>query len=171
LRFQFPFVLFAHYGTKGLAMTDKMRWRYGDTNPVVAAADADTVVEIGDLLWQDIDDAKPASAIQPGTNTQEVFASKFLGIAMQRSRQGETAPIRVATTGVFELDADNETFELGDYVTPGYADQEHLANQYALSTIQAKEAIGRVARRAAHATNAVLVDIRSTIMTGGIVPR
>ncbi len=42
---------------------DKMRWRYGDTNPVVAAVDADTVIEIGDLLWQDIDDAKPATSL------------------------------------------------------------------------------------------------------------
>ena len=43
-------------------MTDKMRWRYGDTNPVVAAVDAATAIEIGDLLWQDTDDAKPAPA-------------------------------------------------------------------------------------------------------------
>ncbi len=42
-------------------MSDHMRWRYGDTNAVVAAVDADTVIEIGDLLWQDVDDAKPAS--------------------------------------------------------------------------------------------------------------
>ena len=30
-------------------MSDKMRWRYGDTNPVLAAVDADTAIEIGDL--------------------------------------------------------------------------------------------------------------------------
>lgn len=33
-------------------MSDKMRWRYGDTNPVVAAIDAATVIEIGDLVYQ-----------------------------------------------------------------------------------------------------------------------
>jgi hypothetical protein len=43
-------------------MSDKMRWRYGDTNPVVAAVDSSTVIEIGDLLYQDTDDAKPASS-------------------------------------------------------------------------------------------------------------
>jgi len=42
-------------------MSDKMRWRYGDTNLVVAAVDSATLVEIGDLLWHDHDDAKPAS--------------------------------------------------------------------------------------------------------------
>ena len=40
-----------------------MRWRYGDTNPVVAAVAAGTVIEIGDLLWQDTDNAKPAAML------------------------------------------------------------------------------------------------------------
>ena len=43
-------------------MSDKMRWRYGDTNPVVAAVDSATVIEIGDLVYQDVDDAKPAAS-------------------------------------------------------------------------------------------------------------
>ena len=42
--------------------------------------------------------------------------TNFLGVAMQRSRSGETAPIRVATTGVFEFDCPSGTFELGDMV-------------------------------------------------------
>ena len=72
-------------------MTDKMRWRYGDTNPVVAAVDAATVIEIGDLVWQDTDDAKPAAALaNHGSKTanQEALADAFLGVAMQRSRSG-----------------------------------------------------------------------------------
>ena len=44
-------------------MTDKMRWRYGDTNPVVAAVAAATVIEIGDLLYQDTNNAKPAAML------------------------------------------------------------------------------------------------------------
>ena len=100
-------------------MTDKMRWRYGDTNPVVAAVDAATVIEIGDLLWQDTDNAKPASALaNHGSQAanQQALAADFLGVAMQRSRSGDTAPIRVATTGVFEFDCASGTFELGDLV-------------------------------------------------------
>ena len=100
-------------------MTDKMRWRYGDTNPVVAAVDAATVIEIGDLLWQDTDDAKPASSVtNHGSKllNQKALADAFLGVAMQRSRSGDAAPIRVATTGVFEFDCASGTFELGDLV-------------------------------------------------------
>ena len=98
-------------------MSDKMRWRYGDTNPVVAAVDSATVIEIGDLVYQDSDDAKPASSqADQGSETanQELFADNFLGVAMQRSRAGDTVPIRVATTGVFEFDCPSGTFELGD---------------------------------------------------------
>lgn len=153
-------------------MTDKMRWRYGDTNPVVAAVDAATVIEIGDLVLQDTDDAKPASSqADQGTEAanQELLADKFLGVAMQRSRSGETAPIRVATTGVFEFDCPSDTFELGNLVG---ADENvagnALLNQQVAKVAASASAIGRVAKRQATAATSVLVDIRSTVMTGGV---
>ena len=77
-------------------MSDKMRWRYGDTNPVVAAVHSATEIEIGDLLYLDADDAKPASSqADQGSETanQELFADKFLGVAMQRSPAGDANPI------------------------------------------------------------------------------
>jgi hypothetical protein len=153
-------------------MTDKMRWRYGDTNPVVAAVDAATVIEIGDLLWQDTDDAKPASALANHDSqaaNQQALAAAFLGVAMQRSRSGDAAPIRVATTGVFEFDCASSTFELGDLIG---ADKNTantgLLSQQVTKVTQAQGAIGRVAKREPAAGTNVLVDIRSTIMTGGI---
>lgn len=153
-------------------MSDKMRWRYGDTNPVVAAVDAATVIEIGDLLFQEVDDARPASAEPDGgekTTNQELFADKFLGVAMQRSRAGDTSPIRVATTGVFEFDCPSNTFELGDLAgVDENAAGSALLNQQVVKVAASKYAIGRVAKRAAAATTSVLVDIRSTVMTGGI---
>jgi hypothetical protein len=153
-------------------MSDKMRWRYGDTNPVVAAVDAATAIEIGDLVWQDVDDAKPASALpgQGGTPANQVLlAQKFLGVAMQRSKAGEAAPIRVATTGVFEMDCLGSTFELGDLVGPdGNQAGNQLLNQQVVKVATAQNAVARVARRAASATSGVLVDIRSTVMTGGV---
>lgn len=153
-------------------MTDKMRWRYGDTNPVIAAVDAGTVIEIGDLVYQETDDVRPASS-QADQNTkeanQELFADKFLGVAMQRSRAGETAPIRVATTGVFEFDCPSGTFELGNLVGPDEnAAGTALLNQQAAAVTLSKHAIGRVAKRQATAATNVLVDIRSTVMTGGV---
>ncbi len=153
-------------------MSDRMRWRYGDTNPVVAAVDAGTVIEIGDLLWQDADDAKPASMLAGlGTKAtnQEALAQAFLGVAMQRSRSGETAPLRVATTGVFEFDCASGTFELGDMVgAEGNAPSYALLNQEVVKVAASRYAVGRIAKRQAAATTSVLVDIRSTIMTGGV---
>jgi hypothetical protein len=153
-------------------MSDKMRWRYGDTNPVVAAVDAGTVIEIGDLVWQDTDDAKPASSLSDqGTKTanQEALAGDFLGVAMQRSRSGETALVRVATTGVFEFDCASGTFELGDLVgADENAAGEALLNQQVAKVGESRYAVGRIAKRQAAATTSVLIDIRSTVMTGGV---
>jgi hypothetical protein len=153
-------------------MTDKMRWRYGDTNPVIAAVDPTTVIEIGDLVYLDTDDAKPASLqADQGTepDNQSLFAGSFLGVAMQRSRSGDADPIRVATTGVFEFDCPSDTYELGDLVgADESAGGTALENQQLAKVSASQYAIARVARRAATATTDVLVDIRSTVMTGGV---
>jgi hypothetical protein len=154
-------------------MSDKMRWRYGDTNPVIAAVDSTTVIEIGDVVWQDTDDAKPASMLaNHGTKAanQAALGAALLGVAMQRSRSGETAPIRVATTGVFELDCAGGTFELGDTVgAAANTGGAGLVNQQVEKVTVAAGAIGRVAKRLNPAGVHVLVDIRSTVMTGGVV--
>jgi hypothetical protein len=78
--------------------------------------DSATVIEIGDLVYLDTDDAKPSSAqADQGTEAanQELFHDKFAGVAMQASRSGDTQPIRVATAGVFEFDCLSTTFEVG----------------------------------------------------------
>jgi len=152
-------------------MSDKMRWRYGDTNPVIAAADSATVIEIGDLVWQDTDDAKPASSMAWDTSlakTQDNLADTFLGVAMQRSRSGDAVPVRVATSGVFEFDCDAATFELGDLVGPAKAAGNALLPQKVVKVTDPAYAIGRVAKRAATATTAVLVDMQSVVMYGGL---
>ena len=121
-------------------MADNMRWRYGDTNPVVVPVDSATVIEIGDLVFLETDDARPAGqdTNADGTGdlwntnlatTQEAFHDKFLGIAMQRSRSGDVDPIRVATTGVFEFDAATAAYELGTLVSPDKATGNNLLNQ------------------------------------------
>ena len=153
-------------------MSDKMRWRYGDTNPVVAAIDSASVIEIGDLLWLDSDDAKPASAqVDQGTETdnQSMLAAAFLGVAMQRSRSGDTDPVRVATTGVFEFDCPSGTFELGDLIGPDEnSGGTLLMDQQVDDVASSSYAIARIAKRESAATTSVLIDIRSTVMTGGV---
>jgi len=152
-------------------MSDKMRWRYGDTNPVVAAVDSSTVIEIGDLVYQATDDARPASAqADQGSEqaNQELFVDNFLGVAMQRSRNGDTSPIRVATTGVFEFNCPSGTFELGDLAGPDETGGTTLMDQQVDKVANSQYGVGRVARREPSATTSVLVDIRSTVMTGGV---
>jgi len=159
-------------------VTDRMRWQYGDTNPVIAAVEEATQIKIGDLLYQEVDDARPASASAQAhlggeEANQTAFARKFLGVAMQRSRDGETAPVCVATTGVFEFDCPVGTFELGELVGvdvavrtggPGWV----LFSQQVTKVAARHCAIGRVARREPARTTSVLVDVRSTVMTGGV---
>ena len=153
-------------------MSDKMRWRYGDTNPVMAAIDSATVIEIGDLLYHDTDDAKPASAqADQGTKVanQQLFAGNFLGVAMQRSRAGDTDAIRVATSGVFEFDCTSGTFELGTHVgsEEDSGGTELLDQQVAIVSGSAY-AIGRTSKVATTSATSVLIDICSTVMSGGV---
>ena len=152
-------------------MANTMRWRYGDTNPVMMAVDSGTVIEIGDLVLQDTDDAKPASAqTDQGTETanQQLFHDLFVGVAMQASRAGDTQPIRVATAGVFEFDCLSTTLEVGDLLAPdengaGIA----LLNQTVAKVTNANAAIGRCAKRLNPAGTRVLVDIVSSVVKGG----
>lgn len=152
-------------------MANKMRWRYGDTNPVMLPVDSATVIEIGDLVYLDTDDAKPASSLSDGgtlTANQEALHDAFVGVAMQASASGSTADIRVATTGVFELACAAATFEVGDLVggsenTAGNA----LEDQKAIAVGTENLAIGRCARREGTASASVLVDIVGTVTRGG----
>src|SRR5262245_48713509 len=148
-----------------------MRWRYGDTCPVMLPVDSATVIEIGDLVYLEVDDARPASAqadqLTEAAN-QELFHDKFAGIAMQQSRSGDTQPIRVATAGVFEFDCLSGTYEVGkligvDEAASGTALEDQLVTPVATSNL----AVGRCAKRISPASTRVLIDIVSTVQRGG----
>jgi predicted RecA/RadA family phage recombinase len=124
---------------------DKQRWRYSDTEPVIAPVKAETVIEIGDILFQCAD------------GCADTDGGVFLGVAMQRSRSGDTAPIRVATAGVFEFDCDARAWKLGEKV-------ERDGRQSVTEVAHPAYAIGRVAKYAKTPSRIVLVDIRSQIM-------
>ena len=152
-------------------MANKMRWRYGDTNPVMLPVAADTVIEIGDLVYQESGAAKPASAAEDqGTEAanQEAFHDAFVGVAMQHSPDGSTDPVRIAASGVFEMDCASGTFELGDLLA---ADEDSggtaLLNQSVVKVVTPNLAVGRCAKRVNPAATRVLVDIVSTVMRGG----
>jgi hypothetical protein len=148
-----------------------MRWRYGDTSPVMLPVDSATVIEIGDMVYLDTDDAKPASAqTDQGTETanQQMFHTKFAGVAMQASASGETQSIRVATTGVFEFDCPSATLEVGDLMgADENAGGTALLNQTVAKVTNANASVGRCAKRLNPAGTRMLVDVVSTMMYGG----
>lgn len=152
-------------------MANTMRWRYGDTCPIMLPVDSATVIEIGDMVLLDTDDAKPASSqVDQGTElaNQQLFHDNFAGVAMQASRAGDIQPIRVATTGVFEIDCVSTTLEVGDLLgsdenVAGVA----LLNQTVAKVTNANAAIGRCAKRLNPAGTRVLVDVVSSTLKGG----
>jgi hypothetical protein len=133
--------------------------------------DSGTVIEIGDMVYLDTDDAKPASSQgDQGTKSsnQGLFHDVFAGVAMQASASGDTQPIRVATSGVFEFDCVSTTLEVGDLMGPdengaGTA----LLNGTVVKVTTAPVAIGRCAKRLNPAGTHVLVDIVSAMLKGG----
>lgn len=152
-------------------MANTMRWRYGDTSPVMIPVDSATVIEIGDLVYLDTDDLKPA-AMQSDQGTeasnQQVFHDYFAGVAMQASPSGSTQPVRVATTGVFELDCLSTALEVGEMLgADEHSNGTQLLNQTVAKVTAASSAIGRCAKRLNPAGTRVLVDIVSSVMHGG----
>ena len=153
-------------------MADVFRYRYGDANPVQVPVASATVIEIGDLVYLSSGNALPASSqadLGTKAQNQEGFHDAFIGVSMSRSRNGDTAPIDVATSGVFEFDSASASYALGALVGPagtGAGDAVGVANQTVESVATANLAIGRVAAATTSQTK-VKVDIVSTVLRGG----
>ena len=152
-------------------MAGTMRWRYGETNPVMMPVEAGTAIEIGDLLLFDTDHVAPAALLSDQgseASNQEIFHDMFAGVAMQASGVGDSQPIRVATTGVFEFDCLSATVEVGDLLAPDEdAGGTALLNQTVAKVAAPDAAIGRCAKRVNPAGTRVLVDIVSSLLRGG----
>ena len=152
-------------------MANTMRWRYGDTNPVMLPVSTNSVVEIGDLVYLDTGTAKPATDLaHQGTFllNQHTFQDSFVGVAMQASPAGEADAIRIATSGVFEFDADSSAYELGEQL--GCAENSTndglLSQSLALSSTIGGT-LGRCAKQKPLGVTRALIDIVSTVMKGG----
>lgn len=149
-------------------MSNTMRWRWGETNPVRAAVDSAREIEIGDLIWLDTDDVKPAEDQSDAgleSLNQAEFSSNFAGVAMQQSRNGDTDDIRVATTGVFAFECPSATFEVGDLVgIDEAAGGTKLENQQVVGVSTGDLAIGVVVQREATAVTEVLLAIGATVL-------
>lgn len=114
-------------------MADQNRFQHADRRRIRRfAVDSATVIEIGDMLWQDTDDVKPASDYTWDTDlktTRTQFAEDFVGVAFDASASGETDDIAVYTRGTFVFECAAATFEIGDGVGPAKASGNALEDQ------------------------------------------
>jgi hypothetical protein len=148
-------------------MADAFRLRHDDTDKFLGAVDSSTVIEIGDLVYLDTDDVKPASS-QADQLTEEanqaLLASRFAGVAMQASDNGDTQPIRVATDGIFEFPCPSGTWEIGDLV--GASENvggDALEDQQVEAVVRPELALGYVAQREPSAVTIVKVRLLSRV--------
>ena len=138
---------------------NRLRFRSGQVHLRKVRVDAATVIEAGDLVWLDTDDAKPASAFAWTTNlatTQGNFAAKFLGVAHQPSAAGESEPISVdvSADSVYEFDVNSAAYEFGQSLGPDESSNS-LMNQ------QLESAVGTSSiARAAEYTPAAATTLR-----------
>ncbi len=147
---------------------NKLRFRSGQVHLRKVRVDSATVIEAGDLVWLDTDDAKPASAFTWTTNlatTQGNFAAKFLGVAHQPSAAGETAAISVDVSpeSVYEFDVASGSYELGALLGPDEGSSTLLNKQ--LESAVATSAIARSAEYTAGSVTTLRVTFASAYHT------
>jgi hypothetical protein len=145
---------------------------YGVDEPIDVAVDSATVIEVGDMVYLDTDDAKPASTAAlwntSETLTAQALKDSFLGIAMDASAAGETDTIRVSRSGVHRMTCASAAYEIG--ATVG-GDQDgaslFLHAQQVKATAAATETIGIVQQSTNGASvTKILVRIFSQTLDG-----
>ena len=142
----------------------------GDRKTVMCAVDSGTLIAKGDLVYLATDDVRHLSSLSDsGTKAQNQAAANlvFIGVAMRSSPDGSTAPIPVATSGVFEFDCASATFEIGDLIGPagtGSGGNDGVSATTVVAVAAPDLAIGRVAKRVAVAGVRVQIQVQSTIL-------
>lgn len=146
--------------------------QYGDAKPVVTkAVPTATVINPGELVGTLASGGNPypADAEVWDTNlatTQTNFRTRFLGVSMELSRNGDVQPIRVNCGGVHRFNCAAATFELGDFVGPAKDTGNALLSDTVVAVGSEALAIGRVAKRYASNTTIVDVEVFSNVMKG-----
>ena len=117
-------------------MANVMRHRTGAKNPILADVASATVVEIGDLICITSNLATTPSQLGSSAGSLGDTAQTFAGVAMAASAAGETTPVRVATTGVFEYPCDTGSVYIGYFakINASALDQK-VARQTSLSSL------------------------------------
>jgi hypothetical protein len=147
---------------------NNLRFRSGQVQLRKVRVDADTVIEAGDLVWFDTNDAKPAADFAWNTNlatTQAAFAAVFLGVAHQPSYAGSTEPISVdvSPSSVYEFQVAQAAYEVGQPLGPDANGSALMSQQ-----LEAATAVNAIARAAEYhaGTSALRVTFASAHATG-----
>ncbi len=130
--------------------------------------DDTVVIEIGDLLYQDTDDAKPASSQADGGSegaNQLTFAENFLGVAVSAHDGDGAGVVRFVSDVELEFPCTSDTFEIGDMVGADEAASGTALEDRSVKKLSDKDAaIGVVTRRYASATTKVWCRLTSTLI-------
>ncbi len=145
-----------------------MRHRYGLQAIIRGAVDSATEIAMGDLVYLDTDDIKPAGSETWSSDlstTQSNFVNHFLGIALADHAAGSGIqldfPVDISPCSVYEMDCTEETHELGDMLTPIKATGNGLVANKLKKTASASGACARCMRRDPTALGRVLVRFQS----------
>lgn len=157
-------------------MANVARFRHADPKRVRSYdVNSATVIEVGDLVYQEVDDIRPAGDLTYGAslaNAQGDFAKKFRGVAITGSASGETAPVQVATRGVFEFLCAAATFEIGDRVAvdDNGGGTALVPQQVIAAGENGLGAIGQVTKRYSANTTSVLVELEEPALANLVIP-
>lgn len=140
--------------------------------------DGSILVEVGDLMFHDSDDVKPASSqADQGTElaNQILFAKNFAGIAGDSRTASDTGAVtgfRVIPNSVVEMDCASATFEVGDLLAVDEASGgTALEDQKLVKTTNKDAAIGKVVRREATAVTRVRARLSANVASAGSKPQ
>ena len=134
------------------------------------AFDGGIAVAMYDLMFHNVDDAKPvSSAADTGTElgNQQAIGPKFAGLAADARgvTDGALADFAVMTDVVCEMACVAATFEMGDFVTIAEnANGIQLENQKLKKTADAASRIGYAVKRYAANTTTVMVRLISRVV-------
>lgn len=150
-------------------MPNNFSFRSGQVVLQKFRVESNSIIEPGDLVYLDETVARPASELAWNTNlatTQGDFAAVFLGIAHERSEDGESTPISVdvSSTSVYEFVVTTSTFDNGNMLGPEGSGSQLLSQQLA-SVASAAQAIARAAEYAESMVTRLRVTFASAFTT------
>ena len=145
-------------------MAERYLHRYEYDKPRMFPCHAGSVIERGDLLWQNaVGEVANANSFPWDTNletTRRQFQRAFAGVARMSSAAGETDDIRVGLVSVFEMDCAAQTWDTLDWVAPAADATGILLEDQVVGPCNRKTGmIGFVAARRAAAATTVLIDL------------